>query len=298
MKEPTLYVPLEGSPIARLPPMEREVEAGGLRLILLPPGFVEAYQRLDVMTIDVNLNPVRHEMSWNSDRMAPKDIVADSFAFLPRGGEWRIRSNNFLPGLVLEMEPDHWNAAIRESFDFDPDAVGFRNYANDPVAANLGRAGIDLLSRDRLTGEAADALAVEAIGLGLLARLAKRLHNEGDRGAGSTVHAALARERLKLALELIEDRLARRLTVSKLAEEVGMSVSGFASAFKLAMDVPVARYITIRRVARAKALLAYSDRMIAEIALDCGFSGQSHLTRVFKEVTGTTPKAFRSGEHR
>jgi AraC family transcriptional regulator len=34
-------------------------------------------------------------------------------------------------------------------------------------------------------------------------------------------------------------------------------------------------------------------RSINEVALSCGFSSQSHFTRVFREHTGTTPWAYR-----
>lgn len=38
---------------------------------------------------------------------------------------------------------------------------------------------------------------------------------------------------------------------------------------------------------------AYLDRIIAPIALACGFTDQSHLTRHFKRIVGVTPAAYR-----
>ena len=51
-------------------------------------------------------------------------------------------------------------------------------------------------------------------------------------------------------------------------------------------------WITHRRIARAKNLLRGREP-IAGIALACGFSSQSHLTRAFKSATGLTPGAYR-----
>jgi len=48
------------------------------------------------------------------------------------------------------------------------------------------------------------------------------------------------------------------------------------------------------RIVRAKALLGEEDSSIAEVALQCGFSHQEHLTRMFRRFTGVTPGRYRS----
>jgi AraC family transcriptional regulator len=47
-----------------------------------------------------------------------------------------------------------------------------------------------------------------------------------------------------------------------------------------------------QRVERAKELLLQGRMAIADIALACGFSHQSHLNRHFKRLTGVTPKTL------
>jgi AraC family transcriptional regulator len=55
-----------------------------------------------------------------------------------------------------------------------------------------------------------------------------------------------------------------------------------------------------QRVERAKQLLEQQSLAkppgtgiaISTIALDCGFSNQTHLTKVFRQMTGMTPKAY------
>ena len=44
---------------------------------------------------------------------------------------------------------------------------------------------------------------------------------------------------------------------------------------------------------RAKALLAESRLPLAEVGLRTGFSHQSHFTRLFRRLTGTTPQSYR-----
>ena len=66
----------------------------------------------------------------------------------------------------------------------------------------------------------------------------------------------------------------------------------FNRMFRLVQGCPPHAWITKQRVRRAKQLLR-SDAPLVEVAVDCGFSSQSHLTRVFREHTGRTPAQYR-----
>ncbi len=48
-----------------------------------------------------------------------------------------------------------------------------------------------------------------------------------------------------------------------------------------------------QRVEMAKRMLQQPGLSIADVAFDCGFANQSHLGRIFKKHTGTTPKKYR-----
>jgi transposase-like protein len=54
------------------------------------------------------------------------------------------------------------------------------------------------------------------------------------------------------------------------------------------------QYVIQQRVERAKLMLSKTDLTIADIALQVGFSSQSHLTQQFKRLAGMTPKQGRS----
>ncbi|MEW6397108.1 MAG: helix-turn-helix domain-containing protein [Pseudomonadota bacterium] len=51
----------------------------------------------------------------------------------------------------------------------------------------------------------------------------------------------------------------------------------------------------MRRVEKAKDLLRSTDLSISQIAFDCGFVDQSHLTRVLRKYSATTPREWRLG---
>jgi len=52
------------------------------------------------------------------------------------------------------------------------------------------------------------------------------------------------------------------------------------------------QYVIQQRVERAKLMLSKTDLAIADIALQVGFSSQSHLTQQFKRATGLTSSLF------
>lgn len=53
-------------------------------------------------------------------------------------------------------------------------------------------------------------------------------------------------------------------------------------------------HIHLQLVDRAKTLLWSSDKPISEIAYDLGFEHPSHFTKIFRNKTGQSPKAFRT----
>jgi AraC family transcriptional regulator len=77
------------------------------------------------------------------------------------------------------------------------------------------------------------------------------------------------------------------------AAEVGLSPHHFSRQFREAVGVPPHAHLIARRVERAKVLLAQTDLPIVQVALAVGFAHQSHLTRHFGRLVGTTPARFR-----
>jgi AraC family transcriptional regulator len=57
--------------------------------------------------------------------------------------------------------------------------------------------------------------------------------------------------------------------------------------------MPPHRWVRSFRVQRAKELLERSPHSLALVAYECGFSDQSHMTRVFSAAVGITPGAWR-----
>ena len=148
-----------------------------------------------------------------------------------------------------------------------------------------------------------------------LARICGRLRQEirrPDAGTGLAVESLLLealslvgrqRERGPIAgrppqwLQRIRDALAEQLpdppTITELATEAGVDPTYVARAFRRHFRMCPSEFVQQLRIDRAAAQLSSSDKPLAQIAADAGFSDQSHLGRVFRRYTGTTPAAFR-----
>jgi len=103
----------------------------------------------------------------------------------------------------------------------------------------------------------------------------------------------LSQLQLNQLKDVIEERLAEDLTIADLAAVVHMSPFHFARAFKTATGLPPHRYLTHRRIERAKFLLSVTRLPVAEVAYRVGFENKSHFSAQFRKATGTTPKAYR-----
>ena len=85
------------------------------------------------------------------------------------------------------------------------------------------------------------------------------------------------------------------IKLADLAQLLDMSPFHFSRLFKRSIGMTPHQYLSQQRVERAKQLLKKSDRLIIDIALECGFSSHSHLSKQFRQITGITPKAYRLG---
>jgi transcriptional regulator GlxA family with amidase domain len=105
--------------------------------------------------------------------------------------------------------------------------------------------------------------------------------------------SGLSRDHLKRAVRFIHENLDSKLDWEQLANAVGLPPFAFGRSFKLATGLTPHRYVMRCRIRKAMNLLANTDKSICDIALDVGCSCQSHLTTLFRNHAGTTPRAFR-----
>jgi AraC family transcriptional regulator len=79
-----------------------------------------------------------------------------------------------------------------------------------------------------------------------------------------------------------------------LAGVVQLRVFHFMRKFRSEFGYPPHAYVMRRRIEHAKRQLARRDTPLKVVAADCGFSDQSHMTRLFRRLLGTTPAEYRN----
>jgi AraC-like DNA-binding protein len=79
-----------------------------------------------------------------------------------------------------------------------------------------------------------------------------------------------------------------------LAAVARLSVSHFSRAFRVSFGQPPHGYVMSRRIEKAKRLILSNEPMsLAQVALSCGLSDQAHLSRMFRNLVGESPTAWR-----
>jgi len=115
----------------------------------------------------------------------------------------------------------------------------------------------------------------------------------GMRPRPTTTVGRLAPWQERRAKELLAANLDGRVTLRELARACELSIRHFTRAFRASMGMSPHAWLLHHRIEKAKGLLTNSHRVLADVALDCGFADQSHFTRTFQRVAGVSPGAWR-----
>lgn len=175
---------------------------------------------------------------------------------------------------------------VATDFSLSEIELDHRLVFTDPTILNISL----LLKSEMENGGIAGRLYTESLANVLAVHLLRNY-------SGAVIHkledGTLDTLKLNQVKDFIEEGLAEDLTIADMAAVVHMSQFHFARAFKAATGTPPHRYLTSRRMERAKVLLSVTGLSVAEVALRVGFDNKSHFIAQFRKATGTTPKAYR-----
>ena len=197
-----------------------------------------------------------------------RDCRAESLVLHPAG---EVHADDFrAPSRCLNIQADsawlrRWNVAI------DAPAL----LASPELTRIAAR-----LARELRRNDALSLMVVE----GLMLELG------GDLGRDRA--SADAPPWLRRVREEIAARFREPLTTSALAAAAGVHPVHLARAFRRHFARTIGETVRELRVEFAKRAIR-AGAPLTDVALDAGFADQSHLTRTFRTLTGTTPAAYR-----
>lgn len=189
--------------------------------------------------------------------------------------------------LLLEISPASL-ARIAQESDFSGVTMLEAETASiDPVLANLVRALIPALERP----EEASRLFVDQLAAAIGTHLVQRYGSKTP--AASLRSRKLSRSHEALAKNLLLENLDGDISILDVARACNLSRGYFIRAFRETTGVTPYQWLLNERIMRARELLKGSEAPLSEVAIACGFADQSHFTRVFTNVVGTTPGHWR-----
>lgn len=201
-------------------------------------------------------------------RFLPPELEHEGGA--PPGGRWSYDVLYVPPGLANELAglpPDGGFPAIRSTLLADPLLAG----AVDRLFAVL---------------ESDEPLAVAE----QLSRVLRRVA-EVHTAAGLPPVAAVRHRCLERVRELLHANVHNRVRLDSLSQEAGLSKFHLIRSFRQHTGLTPWQYQTCLRIELAKARLAGGSAP-SRVAQELGFVDQSHFTRTFRSLVGTTPGVY------
>jgi len=144
------------------------------------------------------------------------------------------------------------------------------------------------LFREIETSPVRDDLAVESLLAEMLSHAARSAPRERAHAPGW----------LSRILDKLQAEHCRRLALAELAREAGVHPVHLSRVFRRCVGEGIGEHVHRLRVRTACERLLARDVSLSELSFSTGFADQSHFTRAFRKITGTTPAAFRSEFYR
>ncbi len=286
----------------------------------------------EIMTRETDI----HAMRWEGDvPVAPHRHDFIEIAFLVRGSclhAWQGTEVRLVPGDVFVIAPGEMHAYRIEGMTaicnclFYPVGLGedWEHLQREPALQDIlvleplyreDAGGQEILHFERTEAEELERLWMELIAecvsgnMGnrearkallvlLLVRLGRAWSRQFEGLAG--LYGA-RRSLLAEALSHIERNAAGELSLSRLAEQCHVSQGHFRKLFREATGLAPLEYVNKLRISMAQRLLADRALTIAQVAEAVGIQDPNYFTRLFRNLAGCTPTAYREripGEHR
>jgi len=217
---------------------------------------------------------------------APAKRAGAHLSVIPAGAPaWQHSAHiTMFRELVLEFEPNRILEACHLPLDLSM-VFAPRFMSCNP---NLLRIA-ELMAAECEPGKPVDVLYGDSLSVALLIALSRRPRVASPRD----FRGGLAPWQLTRSMDYLESRIGEHVTLKALADVARLSPSHYVRAFKASVGTTPHRWLLDLRVRRVQQLLLDTRSPLSQIAFETGFADQAHLNRVFRQITGENPGAWR-----
>jgi AraC family transcriptional regulator len=252
------------------------------------PEMCGPIQREDAFLVALHLRDARNREYWEDGRRASVcDLRAGESCLHDLKRDPTALSKAFhslvfyLPRAALDAIADDANAPRIGDLSYKPGAG-----VNDVTISGLGSLLLPALSHP----DQANPLFLDHVLLGVGVHIAQTYG--GMRPMSRLVRGGLAPWQERRAKEILRANL-HGVPLKEVARECGLSVGHFSHAFRRTLGVAPHKWLIEQRIVLSKEKLRDDGLSLSDVATECGFSDQSHLTRVFRQTVGASPGAWR-----
>lgn len=249
--------------------------------------FLSVKDQLLVLHVD---GPV-HIHSFYGASLDQSTAPAGSVHLVPGGVDFGVRLmaelttvHVYLRRSIIEEVAAELTIGDPASIEIPPQLVA----EDASLVAMMGTIGMALEENDYGTVTYIDYLA-RALAAQLISRhsgaISKASAQSGNIGGPTPL--------INRAVAFMRANIDMAVSLECIAQAANCSPSHLIRQFRISLGMPPHQYLMMMRIRHAQHLLATTCGPIAQIAFECGFSHQEHLTRMFRRALDTTPGAYR-----
>ncbi|MCE0556491.1 AraC family transcriptional regulator [Motilimonas sp. E26] len=211
---------------------------------------------------------------------------AGKFCLMPQGSESRWQLGDPQQFMHLYFTDSHLKQLALQVFDTDPRQLALPDltFFSQPALEAMYRQQMLLMDWSAPESHLAMAQMSDTI-------LVNLLQSTGLTKPLGIIKGGLAPKVAKQVQDFMQANFHRQIYLHELAELAQLSEYHFTRMFKAHFARTPQEYLMQLRIEQVKHLLT-GPMKLADIALACGFSNQSHMGRFFKQLVGMTPTAY------
>jgi len=264
--------PRPGADISGIRIADREVPGFRVAEIQYPAGFELSRHSLDHANLTYVLDGEYAESYGNGSRIS---YPARTLRYLPLRHPHSTASQSGARLLIVSIAPEILARVSNHTHSLERPAT-----IQTPASLWLTHK----LYREFQERDATSAISLEGILLELLAETARYA------GSGPV---RIVPEWLRVARAYVETNYLRPLSLADIARVAHVHRVHLARQFRSYFSTSVGELLRRKRVEHACHLVSTTNCSLAEVAIDCGFSDQSHFSATFRKLMGSTPARFR-----